>query len=353
MATLVLLGQLVPACAGRRERTGPVGGMSLHEGVDPLIGLETYTDEDVLQLAGEAFDMRLYERAWLLYERYLEEFPHAPAVKLAQFNAGLSAERCDRFDRAIELFELMLGDATMDEERVNLTYRLVACTVAAERWDPAREYIGWLLQRPDTRTTDRFELRVQRAWVDAASGDLEGGLSDMLTLSRRYRSDRGLTLGGYQGAMAYYHLGEVYRLKAEVVELVHVDDLTVAREELNRKARHIISAQDAYLETIRTGVHDWIPRAGFRLGNLYEQFRADILDAPLPSGVTDPLDQEVYLEILDEETAVLLIKARMVYQTVLDKASEVNIYDEWVVRIREMLDQVEEELITRGLAADI
>jgi len=327
--------------------------MSLHGGVDPLIGMETYTDEDVLRLAGEAFDMRLFERAFLLYERYLLEFPDAPAVKLARYNAGLSAERCEKYDRAIEMFEIMLAEAEVDEERVNLTHRLVACTVGDERWEPAREYISWLLQRPDTRITDRFELRVWRAWVDAASGDLEGGLSDMLTLSRRYRSDRGATLGGWQGAMAYYHLGEVYRLKAEAVELVHVDDLEVAREELDRKASHIISAQDAYLETIRTGVHEWIPRAGFRLGNLYEQFRTDILEAPMPTAVTDDLDREVYLEILDEETAVLLMKARMVYQTVLDKASEVNIYDEWVVRIREMLDQVEEELITRGLAADI
>jgi tetratricopeptide (TPR) repeat protein len=345
---------LLLACAGHRGGSGgPLGGMSVRSEVDPLIGLASYTDEDVLRLAGEAFDQRLYDRAFALYSRYLDEFPTAPAVGLARYNAALSAERSERLVDAIALYVQLLATAETDTDRVTLRFRLVACTVIAERWDAAEEHISWLLHRPEPTATDRFELRVQRAWVDAASGDRQRGLDDMQTLARRYRGDRGRTLGGYQGAMAYYHLGEVYRLLAEDVDLVHVDDLEMVRSELNLKASHIVGAQQAYLDTIRTGVHDWIPRAGYRLGGLYEGFRQDILEAPIPDGVTGELDREVYLEILDEQTAVLLIKARTVYRKVLDKASEVNMYDEWVVRIRDMLKKLEGELLTGDLAADI
>ncbi len=354
LALLLSGALLLPACAGRHGGGGsPLGGMSVHSEVDPLIGLASYTDEDVLRLAGEAFDMRLYDRAFALYSRYLDEFPGAPSVGLARYNAALSAERTERLDDAIALFEQLLASAETDPDRVTLRFRLVACTVVDERWEAAEEHISWLLHRPGPTATDRFELRVQRAWVDAASGDRQGGLDDMQTLSRRYRSDRGRTLGGYQGAMVHYYLGEVYRLLAEDVDLVHVNDLEMARRELNLKAAHIVDAQQAYLDTIRSGVHDWIPRAGYRLGGLYEGFRQDILEAPIPEGVADELDQEVYREILDEQTAVLLIKARTVYRKVLDKASEVNMYDEWVVRIRDMLKKLEGELLTGDLAADI
>ncbi len=354
LLALLSIALLWPGCAGHRGGNGgTIGGMSVHGEVDPLIGLSSYTDEDVLRLAGEAFDRRLYDRAFALYCRYLDEFPDAPAVALARYNAALSAERSERLDEAIAMYEELLAAADTDTDRVTLHFRLVACTVVAERWEAAEAHISWLLHRPEPTATDRFELRVQRAWVDAASGERQRGLADMRTLSRRYRSDRGRTLGGYQGAMAYYHLGEVYRLMAEDVDLVHVDDLEMARQELNLKAAHILDAQQAYLDTIRTGVHDWIPRAGYRLGGLYEGFRQDILEAPIPAGVTDELDREVYLEILDEQTAVLLIKARTVYRKVLDKASEVNMYDEWVVRIRDMLKKLEGELLTGDLAADI
>jgi tetratricopeptide (TPR) repeat protein len=355
--TVLAIAAAVTLLAGCPLRSGSggvrAGGMSIRPGVDPLIGLASYTDDDVLRLADEAFDLHRYDRSYALYARYIQEFPDAPGRHAARFNAALSAERFGLYEEAIALYERYLLDSHNDGDRVTTRYRLVACLIGAGRWDEALEHIDHLLGRLDTVTVDRFELRVQRAWVVAAAGEPEAGEEQLRALVGRYRVDRGRTLGGYQGAMAQYHLGEIYRLQAEGVALVHVDDLEQARAELNRKAELILAAQDCYLAAIKIGVHEWIPRSGYRLGGLYEQFRRDILAAQYPEGVVTAEDRLIYREILNEQTAVLLLKARAVYQKVLTKAAEVNIHDEWIVRLLDNLKKLEGELLAESLAVDI
>ena len=352
---LPLISVLLLASLGCHLRSGVVrpGGMTFRDEVDPLVGLANYTDEDLLRLAEEAFELRLYGRAYQLFSRYLDEFPDTVQHRSVTFNAGLAAEKADLPDEAIMLFRQLLDDHPGAEERVTLRFRLVECTVVAEHWIEAQDHIDWLLRRTDLGPTDRYELQVRRAWVDAATGRRARAEAELRRLTGLYRFDKGETYGAYHGAMAYYHLGEVYRLQAEAVLIVSVDDLDKAREELNEKAGHILDAQDAYLEAIRIGHHDWIPRAGWRLGGLYERFRIDLLGAPDPAEVRTEEDQQIYREILSEQTAILLLKARTVYQKVLDKAAEVSIYDEWVVHIREALFQLEAELLEGELAVDI
>ena len=299
-----ILVTVMGGCATTRGPSLVVGGMSIRAERQALVGMESYTDEDVLRLAGEAFDVRLFERAYALYKVHLEEFPGATGEPLARYNAALCAERLERFEEAIELFNECLEKTFVENDRVVIRFRLVECCLGGQRWDVARDHIGHLLRRADTALVERFELRVKLAGLDANTDQREAAVADLERMTRHYRHDRGATLGGNQGAMAQYYLGEVHRLQAESVGLVHVNDLETARQELNLKAGYIIEAQDAYLETIRIGVHEWIPMAGFRLGGLYEQFRVDILTleivvfrAFIHFGISEPADDSVGVRI--------------------------------------------------------
>ena len=200
---------------------------------------------------------------------------------------------------------------------------------------------------------ERFEVKVLRSFVRAADDEPERGVDDLQRLTRRYRTDRGRTYGSGHGAMAYYYLGEAHRLQAEASPLTQVDDPAAARAQLNAKAEQILAAQDAYLQCIRTGERTYIPRAGLQLGGLYAGFRDDILTAAYPEGVETAEDRAIYDEILDEGTVVLLEKTRRVYEKVLDKATEVGLHDEYVIRLREGLKEVETELIGDGPSATL
>ncbi len=335
-----------------------VDGLSIRGGADPLIGLESYTGDDVLALAGEAFDAAHYDRAAALYARYLEEFPGLAAEPLAQFNRGLSLERAGRPAEAVTAYQAYLagsvaaGEPSIDD-RLTAGVRLSRCAVEAGRWEIAATELEFLLSRLETGRAERFDLRVLQAFVRAADGEPERGTRDLHKLTRRYRQDRGQTLSGEQGAMAYFYTGEAHRLQADAVAIVHVDDPELARAELNAKAEQILAAQDAYLQCIRTGARPWLPRAGLQLGGLYAGFRDDILTAAYPAEIVSAEDREIYDEILEEGTANLLERTRAVYAKVLDKATEVGLHDEYVIRIREGLREVEAELIGAGPSAEI
>jgi len=345
LLTLPLLLNL--GCRATLGSMAETGGMSVHVAPDELIGMEVYTAEDVLRLAAEAFDADDIERAYALYLRYLQEFPRTDGEVEALFNAALCAELLQHFDDAVELYRAYLGRRPSADAKLTAQFRLAECLVGAEQWADARALIEELLQRDDVGASDQFALMVKRAWVRGGAGELDWAEDELERLSRYYRYDRGRTLGGHSGALAYFYLGEVFRKKAEAVELASVDDLEIARMELNAKAELILAAQDAYLESIRIGIHEWVPRAGYRLGSLYEQFRQDILTAPDPQGVQSDTDRELYQEVLSEQTVVLLLKARTVYEKVARKAAEVEIQDAWVASIQESLEAIENNPLVR------
>ena len=334
-------------------RTTRPDGMSVRTTPDPELGLVTYTGDDVLRIAEQAFEACEYSRAYALYMRYLAEFPSTDREAFVTFQAGLAAERAGLFTQAITQYQAFVESTEEDRDRLTARYRLASAGIAAERWEVADEQITKLLNRADTSAVDRFELKVQRAWVQANTDDPAVAEHAIRNLTRRYRHDRGRTLGAYQGGMANHYLGEICRLQAEAVQVVSVDDLDEARAELERKAEHILDAQEAYLEAVRIGAHHWIPRAGYSLGGLYTTFRRDILTAPHPASVTTDTDRELYAEILDEETAVLLLKTRMVYDKVLGKADEISLNDEAVAMIRESVVVVQMELDASGVVAEL
>jgi hypothetical protein len=334
-------------------RTSRPDGMSVRTTPDPELGMVAYTGDDVLRIAGQAFDLCEYSRSYALYMRYLAEFPGTSSEAYATFQAGLAAERAGLFTQAVSRYTRFIEITEEDRDRLTARFRLVAAGISAQRWDVADEQIDRLLSRADTSGVDRFELKVQRAWVQANTDDPAVAEHSIRNLTRRYRHDRGRTMGSYQGGMANFYLGEICRLQAEQVRVHSVDDLDAARTELEHKAEHILASQEAYLETVRIGAHHWIPRAGYSLGSLYTTFRRDILTAPFPASVATDDDRELYTEILDEETAVLLFKTRMVYEKVLSKADEICLNDEALAMIRESLVQVQMEIDVNGLAAEI
>ena len=57
------------------------------------------------------------------------------------------------------------------------------------------------------------------------------------------------------------------------------------QEALEHKAEMLLSAQGHYLRAIRMGDDRWAVASGYRVGELYDAFRQQLLDAALPPGL--------------------------------------------------------------------
>jgi hypothetical protein len=88
----------------------------------------------------------------------------------------------------------------------------------------------------------------------------------------------------------------------------------------------LLSAQGHYLRAIRMGNDRWAVASGFRIGELYDELRSQLLDAPLPPG----LDEEhgtAYRSELRRRVRVLATKAITAYEQTLSRAARSGVDD--------------------------
>jgi tetratricopeptide (TPR) repeat protein len=75
----------------------------------------------------------------------------------------------------------------------------------------------------------------------------------------------------------------------------------------------------------------WRLAAIVRTGQLYEQFASDLRAAPVPRSLgSDPEVREAYLDALSVQIRPLTQKAIASYETVIDKARELSVHDEYI-----------------------
>ena len=125
-------------------------------------------------------------------------------------------------------------------------------------------------------------------------------------------------------AQARFYLGELRRaaLLAAPLDPARADESALAAE-LERKSELLLAAQEEYLAAIRLGDERWAVAAGFRVGELYDALRAQVLDTPLPPGL-DAGQAESYRAELRREVKVLAAKAMTAYEETLALARRVG-----------------------------
>jgi outer membrane protein assembly factor BamD (BamD/ComL family) len=161
----------------------------------------------------------------------------------------------------------------------------------------------------DTEIAVRLEEFVQ---IDATAG--------------AQRSDRTRFLA----AKASLELAEPVRRRFEVVKLTQplADSLKLKKDLME----DVISA---YTGSADYGVAEVTTAATFRLGEVYEQFSADLFDSERPANLeADALEQ--YEILLEEQVFPFEEKAIDLYKANTDRAPN-GVYDEWVQRSFERL----------------
>jgi len=161
----------------------------------------------------------------------------------------------------------------------------------------------------DTEVVARLEEFVQ---IDATAG--------------AQRSDRSRFLA----AKASLELADPVRRRFEVVKFTQplADSLKLKKDLME----DVISA---YTSAADYGVAEVTTAATFRLGEVYEQFSADLIDSERPADLeADALEQ--YEILLEEQVFPFEEKAIDLYKANADRAPN-GVYDEWVQRSFERL----------------
>jgi TolA-binding protein len=349
--SLVLAGALLlAACAGaqRPAASSPVAPPTAAATLDPQqtataprlefppeevkvsrldLELEGKNDSELFALGTAAFGGADYARAATAFARLADLFPQSRHEAAALFNAGLAYERIEEWRLALERFRTL--ERKYDgPDAVEASFRVAECQYHLHELADSHATLDRLAARPGLSPGDRVRALAQRGIVELEEGKAEDAERSLrLALSVYRAASEEERLDEHYAAQAQYYLGEVYRewFRALPLDPSKGDDAALQRD-LEQKAEMLLSAQGHYLRAIRMGNDRWAVASGFRIGELYDELRAQLLDAPLPPSL-DAEHQAAYRSELRKRVRVLAAKAITAYESTLSRASRSGVDD--------------------------
>lgn len=339
---LALLALLASACATARPAPAPPGSAPAAaparqtELIFPPeevkaspadLELVGKNDVELFAIGTAAYGAGEFARAAAAFARLADLFPSSRHEATALFDAGLAYERTDEWRLALERFRT-LERKYEGPDALEASFKVAECLYHLHELAEARGALDAIARRERLAPADRIRALTQRGVIELEEGRTEDAEKSLrVALSAWQAASEGERLDAYYPSQAQFYLGEAYREWFRALPLdPSSGDEPKLRQDLEHKSEMLLSAQGHYLRAIRMGDDRWGVAAGLRIGELYDELRRQLLDAPLPPGF-DAEHADAYRAELRRELRVLAAKAITAYEQALARAARSGVDD--------------------------
>ncbi len=276
--------------------------------------------------AAALINLEAWDRASAQLETFRRDYPDSEfaddiAQKLAvtYLESGRSAQAAREFER------IATADTSTDEVRREALWRAAELYEKSGPLDSEKRVLNDIIDRYPEPIAESIEARARLLAIAEQAGNEQERIARLEEMVRidatagAQRSDR----TRYLAATAALQLAEPVRKRFEVVKLTQplADSLKLKRDLMEG----VISA---YTGAADYGIAEVTTAATFRLGEVYEQFSADLMESDRPTNLeADALEQ--YEILLEEQAFPFEEKAIDLYKANTDRAAD-GVYDEWV-----------------------
>jgi TolA-binding protein len=317
---LVLVGFL-PACGttNQRDPSATVApARTEHVDMEPIkieatkegggLRIEAYDAVELFDQAGVALGEKRFDDAVATYAKLLQSFPDSRYARPSLYNRGLAFIGKRDFDSAVDSFRELVAKYPQHEDAKDALFQLGACLAEKGNWPSSAEVFAQILERKDLSSDDRIEAIARRGFAQFNLSDFdtaEKSFRSALSYQKSVENEERLGTDFYV-AFSQYHLGQVFHLRFRSIQL-RLPEAQMEKD-LDDKARLLLTAQRAYIDTIKLGNPAWASAAGFQVGSLYEELYDAFMHAPIPPELKGEA-REVYVEELQNKIRILLEKS--------------------------------------------
>jgi tetratricopeptide (TPR) repeat protein len=318
--TYLLLVLFASACGttGQNRSAEPSSGPVTHLEMDPIkieatnaddgIHIDAFDAPELFEYAGKDLSDKKWDAAVASYQKLLKNFPDSPYARPSLYNMGLAQIGKKDWTAAIESFKSLSEKYPSHTDAKDSLFQLGACYAELGNWPASAEVFARILERSDLNADDRIEAIARRGFAQFNLNDLdtaEKTFRSALTYKQKIENEERLSTDFYL-AFSQYHLGQIYHLRFRRAEL-RLPEAQLDRD-LEEKAHLLLTAQRAYIETIKFGNPGWASAAGFQVGSLYEELYDAFMNVPVPPEL-DAEAKLVYQEELQKKIRILLEKS--------------------------------------------
>jgi tetratricopeptide (TPR) repeat protein len=279
-----------------------------------------------MQYAGAAVDL----------ETAAETAPEQSWAPLAHYQAALARDELGQFPACAEDFRKVVYHRIATPQQRDAQVRLIRVLVYLERWNEAGQEADSLVGRyRDLMPLEAIVARGGRALARLQKGDLEQAQRDIET-ARSIIEERRFDIPTKihrDVAVVYFALGELRRRRADAVQFVPLP--ANFAEQLEQRCQLLLDAQSAYSTSMRAYDAHWSVMAGYRVGDLYAQLHADLMELPAAISFDDPARARLFEAALRLRYSVLLSKAVTLLEHTLAVAARTSEQSSWVALARD------------------
>jgi TolA-binding protein len=308
------------------------------------IKVDMMDPESLFDEGATAFEAGKFDEAARLFGLVLKKFPDSTVAKPALFNHGLALLKVGRPAQAAVSFRTFVKTHPGDADTAAAYRRLGEALLESGEWVEAEKVIRKDLEAAGSEKsrlapTLEVELRARLCKALRKQNRFEEARNQMTqtleiydehALEPEMKGNYFAGMAGFEGAETWHDLfyGIKFVLPTDRME-----------KDLTDKATLFMKAQSDYLRTVRLGNIFWSSKAGVRIGQLYEEFYDDIMNAEVPPGLTDD-DLRLYLSELRRQARPLLEKAVDSYERNMAIARMYGAKDEWFTDMKSRLDRL-------------
>jgi tetratricopeptide (TPR) repeat protein len=314
--------------------------MVVTAGPPSLVPIEQMDDATLFDAGTRAWKDGDVDKAARCFDRLWQAFPRSPLFLPALWNGALSQERLGRYGESLDRLDRYIARKDEPDAQLHAAYD----EYQLHRLDAAAARLRALQSRADVKPALKAQAMLQEGVCRIDAGAHAEGESLVRQAMQAYEK-----LGAPDDpalfAQAEFWLGEGERaaFKGVLLDPSAMDDKKL-QEAIEAKSRLLLSAQDHYLRAIHRGDGEWATAAGFRIGEMYEGFHDELLQAPLPPDLT-PEQRAAYTRALRERVRALVDKAIRVYEQTLQSAQESGTQNAWRQKTQDALDRLRKLLL--------
>jgi TolA-binding protein len=293
-----------------------------------------------------------FSRAASLYDEFYSSYPKHEKAPIALYNAAVYRQGLGDTDDAIAKFTTYYSEHAKGQEAAEVYWRVCGLRETEEDWEAASKcYDEFRKKYADASQSKIFESRYKYATiVDEKLGERQEAMKEYAWIVKEYpnldpeeQKKEGAQLAG---AHARFELLEPEYRSFSKISFTRLSPKILKAKLGGAQDLACVSTEEAkcesegkYLDVLAYGNGDYGICALTRIGQVYRNVANTFRNAPIPKRLTFD-QQEIYRAELDARALGPEEKGLQAFERALDKAYELNIYNQCTLAAQENLKEL-------------
>jgi tetratricopeptide (TPR) repeat protein len=316
------------------------------------VALSELNDEELFAIGQNAMAAGDNQKALTHFEYLIETHPDSKHRSASLNFAGLMHERMKDYTKALDRFTEAAKAYGPTQEGAEAQFKMADEYFFLGDYDAASAQLEPLASATYLSGAKQMEARSKRGVVLFNAGRLDEAEKIFRTaIDEMKEGMKDDYRDGYLPSQAQFYLAEILRSRFldQKIDTVKGTKDEIS-EHLNAKAQTLLSAQAHYILCIRIGHPEWATASGYRIGELYQSFYEDLMNAAPPKEL-DADAVPFYRDELHKQLRNVVRKAIDAYEKTLDAAERVGATNPFIQQTRDQLDKMKTLMLNEKATA--